>query len=84
NKRINKTIKEDEKKMKTEVKLPFLDRESDRSTIFKQIRLIHALGFNSAKREMYRSIVFLNIIDSMNLIFEIMKYYKIPFSDSSN
>ncbi|KAF0507847.1 guanine nucleotide binding protein, alpha subunit [Gigaspora margarita] len=85
NRRINKTIKEDEKRMKTEVKLLLLGAgESGKSTILKQMRLIHASGFNSTERETYRSIVFLNIMDSMNLVLEAMEYYKIPFSDSSN
>ncbi|RIB30337.1 hypothetical protein C2G38_1938824, partial [Gigaspora rosea] len=50
----------------------------------KQICLIDILGFNSAKQETYRSIVFLNIMDLMNLILKAMEYYKIPFSNSSN
>ncbi|CAG8454492.1 1661_t:CDS:2 [Dentiscutata heterogama] len=85
NRRINKTIKEDEKRMKTEVKLLLLGAgESGKSTILKQMRLIHASGFNSTERETYRSIVFLNIMDSMSLVLEAMEYYKIPFSNSSN
>ncbi|CAG8472407.1 4337_t:CDS:10 [Funneliformis caledonium] len=85
NRNINKLIKEDEKKLKTEVKLLLLGAgESGKSTILKQMRLIHAAGFTNTERETYRSIVFTNITESMSLILESMEYFKIPFSDSEN
>ncbi|RHZ59659.1 hypothetical protein Glove_362g28 [Diversispora epigaea] len=83
--RINREIKEDEKKMKNEVKLLLLGAgESGKSTILKQMRLIHASGFNSNDRETYRSIVLSNIMQSMRLVLEAMDYFKIPLDDSNN
>jgi hypothetical protein len=48
------------------------------------MRLIHAAGFNSGERETYRSIVFINIIQSMRLILEAMEYFRIPLGDNNN
>ncbi|CAG8482217.1 7851_t:CDS:1 [Ambispora leptoticha] len=85
NKAINRIIKEDEKKLKTEVKLLLLGAgESGKSTILKQMRLIHATGFNAGERETYRSLVFLNIMQSMRLVLEAMEYFRIPFGDKNN
>ncbi|CAB4397387.1 unnamed protein product [Rhizophagus irregularis] len=85
NKRINKILKEDEKKLKTEVKLLLLGAgESGKSTILKQMKLIHAAGFSSVEKETYRSIVFLNIVQSIHLVLEAMEYYRIPLGDDDN
>ncbi|RIA93916.1 guanine nucleotide binding protein, alpha subunit [Glomus cerebriforme] len=85
NKRINKLIKEDEKRLKTEVKLLLLGAgESGKSTILKQMKLIHASGFSSVEKETYRSIVFSNIVQSMCLVLEAMDYFKMPLGDSNN
>ncbi|GES81333.1 guanine nucleotide binding protein, alpha subunit [Rhizophagus clarus] len=85
NKRINKLIKEDEKRLKTEVKLLLLGAgESGKSTILKQMKLIHAAGFSSVEKETYRSIVFLNIVQSMHLVLEAMENYRIPLGDNNN
>ncbi|CAG8549819.1 2371_t:CDS:2 [Acaulospora morrowiae] len=128
-KRINKVLKEDEKRMRMEVKLLLLGKllifivshsllercerglnfwglewvaisgsnigwvrfnfdagagESGKSTVIKQMRLIHAAGFTSAERETYRSIVFMNIMHSMRLVLEAMEYFKIPFGMDGN
>ncbi|CAG8542628.1 1240_t:CDS:2 [Diversispora eburnea] len=45
------------------------------------MRLIHASGFNSSERETYRSIVFVNIMQSMRLVLEAMEFFKIPLDD---
>jgi len=82
---IERGIKEDEKKLKTEVKLLLLGAgESGKSTILKQMRLIHAAGFTPAERETYRSIVFLNIMQSMRLVLEAMEYFKTSLVNPDN
>jgi hypothetical protein len=58
--------------------------ESGKSTILKQMKLIHAAGFSSVEKETYRSIVFLNIVQSMHLVLEAMENYKIPIGDEDN
>ncbi|CAJ0881551.1 15881_t:CDS:10 [Entrophospora sp. SA101] len=85
NKVITKQLKQDEKRLKTEVKLLLLGAgESGKSTILKQMKLIHAAGFNPAEIETFRSIVFLNIMQSMKLVIEAMEYLKIPLDNSDN
>ncbi|CAH1769016.1 11258_t:CDS:2, partial [Entrophospora sp. SA101] len=82
---ITKQLKQDEKRLKTEVKLLLLGAgESGKSTILKQMKLIHAAGFNPAEIETFRSIVFLNIMQSMKLVIEAMEYLKIPLDNSDN
>ncbi|CAG8585517.1 1651_t:CDS:2 [Paraglomus occultum] len=85
NKRIERDLRRDEKQQKTEVKLLLLGAgESGKSTILKQMRLIHTSGFNESEKENYKSIVLLNIMQSMRLVLEAMEYFRIPLGDSSN
>ncbi|KAF3940484.1 hypothetical protein ABW19_dt0206171 [Dactylella cylindrospora] len=84
-KEIEKVIKQDEKRMAKEVKLLLLGAgESGKSTILKQMRLIHTAGFSKADRDQYRVIIFTNIAGSMKLILEAMDQYQIPFERSEN
>ncbi|RUS29271.1 hypothetical protein BC938DRAFT_480855 [Jimgerdemannia flammicorona] len=111
NKDIDRRIKSDEKKLKTEVKLlllaslqqsllfgnsvshcnlhPHLPQltgagESGKSTILKQMRLIHAAGFSAAERESFRIVVFSNVMQSMQTILEAMEYLRIPLLENIN
>ncbi|KAF3927435.1 hypothetical protein ABW21_db0207238 [Orbilia brochopaga] len=82
---IERTIKQDEKRMAREVKLLLLGAgESGKSTILKQMRLIYAAGFSKADKEQYRGIIFTNITESMRLILEAMEGYQISFERSEN
>ncbi|EPS45157.1 hypothetical protein H072_856 [Dactylellina haptotyla CBS 200.50] len=84
-KEIEKTIKQDEKKMAREVKLLLLGAgESGKSTILKQMQLIYAEGFTKADKERYRVIIFTNITESMRLILEQMDLYHIAFQKPEN
>ncbi|CAO3698604.1 hypothetical protein CU097_007669 [Rhizopus azygosporus] len=84
-KSIDKQIKADEKKMKSEVKVLLLGAgESGKSTLIKQLRLLHASGFDDSERESYRIVVFSNIIMEMQTIFEAMQLLNIPFEHESN
>jgi guanine nucleotide-binding protein subunit alpha len=103
NKEIDKQIKQDAKKLKTEVKLLLLGKpffffffllheftpfffivhsgagESGKSTVLKQMRLIHASGFDIGERESFRLIVFDNTIAIVNLLFEAAEQLQIAF-----
>lgn len=84
-KEIERTLKQDEKKMAREVKLLLLGAgESGKSTILKQMRLIYAQGFSKADKEQYRVIIFTNITESMRLILEQMDLYRIAFQNPEN
>ncbi|KAI8889428.1 guanine nucleotide binding protein, alpha subunit [Backusella circina FSU 941] len=69
--KIDKQIKADHKRMKKEVKLLLLGAgESGKSTVLKQMRLIHASGFKPSEREGFRVIVFLNVFQTMQTLIE--------------
>ncbi|KAG2219889.1 hypothetical protein INT45_001634 [Circinella minor] len=79
NRNIDKQIKTDEKKMKTEVKLLLLGAgESGKSTILKQMKLINASGFDDSERESFRMIVFSNVISIMQTLLEVVDQLDIP------
>ncbi|KAG0173798.1 hypothetical protein DFQ28_008122 [Apophysomyces sp. BC1034] len=81
---IDKQIKADEKRMKTEVKLLLLGAgESGKSTVLKQMRLIHAAGFDAAERESFRIIVLSNITNTMQTLLDAMDQLEIPLADPS-
>lgn len=58
--------------------------ESGKSTVLKQMRLIHASGFDDAERESFRIIVFSNIMLAMQIIFEAVDQLDIPLDSKSN
>ncbi|KAG2233323.1 hypothetical protein INT48_007759 [Thamnidium elegans] len=79
NKAIERQIKADEKKLRSEVKLLLLGNgESGKSTVIKQMRLIHASGFDAGERESFRVIVFSNITVAMQILLEIIEQLNIP------
>ncbi|KAI9313591.1 putative Gpa2-guanine nucleotide-binding protein alpha-2 subunit [Dichotomocladium elegans] len=79
---IDKQIKTDERRLKTEVKLLLLGAgESGKSTVLKQMRLLHAAGFDAQEREGYRMIVFSNVFSIMQTLLEIVQQLKISPGD---
>lgn len=58
--------------------------ESGKSTLLKQLRLIHTAGFDAEERESYRAVVFSNIIMEMQTLFEAMRLLNISFEEESN
>ncbi|RPB22726.1 guanine nucleotide binding protein, alpha subunit [Terfezia boudieri ATCC MYA-4762] len=84
-KAIDKQIRSDEKRMAREVKLLLLGAgESGKSTILKQMKLIHASGFSKSERDDYRAIIFGNLLTSLKVILEAMDGYDIEFEDKDN
>ncbi|CDS07444.1 hypothetical protein LRAMOSA01393 [Lichtheimia ramosa] len=82
NRSIDKQIKTDERRMKTEVKLLLLGAgESGKSTVLKQMRLLHAAGFSASERESYRVIVFSNIFSIMQTLLEITQQLDLEIHD---
>ncbi|KAI9491631.1 guanine nucleotide-binding protein alpha-2 subunit [Zychaea mexicana] len=79
NRSIERQIKTDEKRMKTEVKLLLLGAgESGKSTVLKQMKLINASGFDASERESFRMIVFSNVINIMQTLLEVIDQLNIP------
>lgn len=78
-------IKEDEKTLSKEVKLLLLGAgESGKSTILKSMRIIHHIPFTEEERENYRRLVFLNLVQAMKIILDVMEEWTVDFHNQSN
>jgi len=70
-KQIELQIQQDRKEQSKETKLLLLGAgESGKSTVLKQMKIIHCKGFSQAERERHKEIVFSNIILSMNTLIQ--------------
>eukprot|EP01100_Stratorugosa_tubuloviscum_P004746 TRINITY_DN219_c1_g1_i1.p1 TRINITY_DN219_c1_g1~~TRINITY_DN219_c1_g1_i1.p1 ORF type:complete len:355 (-),score=144.66 TRINITY_DN219_c1_g1_i1:119-1183(-) len=66
---IESQLRKDKKKMEQEFKLLLLGAgESGKSTIAKQMKIIHLNGFNEEERKMYKDIIHSNIIMSVRVL----------------
>ncbi|KAF7320630.1 Heterotrimeric G-protein alpha subunit [Mycena chlorophos] len=62
---IDRSIQEDSKKFKKECKILLLGSgESGKSTIVKQMKIIHQKGYDPHERAEYRPIIYKNVLDS--------------------
>lgn len=57
--------------------------ESGKSTIVKQMKIIHELGYSHEEREQYRPVVYSNTIQSLMAIIRAMGQLRIDFADPS-
>ena len=74
NEEIENQLKNDKLKASREIKMLLLGAgESGKSTILKQMKLIHDGGYNKEEKEAFKEIIFSNIIQSMRVILEAMK-----------
>ncbi|KCV68700.1 guanine nucleotide-binding protein subunit alpha, other [Fonticula alba] len=79
---IDRSISSERQRRRSEVKLLLLGSgESGKSTILKQMRLIHDKGFSRPDLENYRSIVFSNIIQSAKALCDALDLLGIPLGD---
>jgi len=75
----------DKKRQEREVKLLLLGAgESGKSTVLKQMRLIHAGGFNKQERKNWRSVIFNNLINAFQIILGAMEEQRTDFEDEEN
>ncbi|KAI8070401.1 guanine nucleotide-binding protein subunit alpha [Gongronella butleri] len=82
---IDNQLRMDRIRMENEVKLLLLGAgESGKSTILKQMKLIHDEGFSQDERVAYIDIIYSNTIQSMRVILEAMEYLDIPLADAQN
>jgi GTPase SAR1 family protein len=82
---ITKYLKEEKKKLDAEVKLLLLGAgESGKSTIAKQMKIIHLSGFPENERLSYKSIIYNNIFVSMKALVGACEDLNIPIADESN
>ncbi|KAJ8039526.1 Guanine nucleotide-binding protein G(i) subunit alpha [Holothuria leucospilota] len=81
-KEIDKLLELEKRKMQKIVKLLLLGAgESGKSTIVKQMRIIHNIAFSDCERMAYKLIIHSNIIQSVRAIVCAMKLLGIEFHD---
>jgi len=69
--RIDNAIRQDERKDVDVIKLLFLGAGgSGKSTLFRQLRLLHGNGLKDDERMNYRSSIYANIVDGMKTLLE--------------
>ena len=80
--KIDEKIEKDREITKIECKLLLLGAgESGKSTIVKQMRIIHGNGYNPEDCMSYRPVVYSNTIESLFAILHAMKVLGIEFSN---
>lgn len=79
---IDQMLRREGEKAAREVKLLLLGAgESGKSTIVKQMKIIHENGYSSDERAQYKPVVYSNTVQSMVAILRAMERLKIGFHD---
>ncbi|KNZ72499.1 Guanine nucleotide-binding protein subunit alpha [Termitomyces sp. J132] len=82
---IDRQIEEDAKKYKRECKILLLGSgESGKSTIVKQMKIIHQNGFSQAELEAYRPVVYKNVLDSVHGVLVYMRSLRMDCASLRN
>ena len=55
--------------------------ESGKSTFLKQMRILHASGFNTNEKFNFRSIIYSNIVRSMKVLVDALRTFEIPLAN---
>ena len=58
--------------------------ESGKSTVLKQMRVIHAGGFTQSECRQWRAVIFGNLVNAFQTLLCAMEEYKIDFEDEEN
>ncbi|KAK4054654.1 guanine nucleotide-binding protein subunit alpha [Microbotryomycetes sp. JL221] len=84
NEAIETQLKKDRMMMRNEIKMLLLGAgESGKSTILKQMKLIHQGSYSDKERESYKEIIFSNTVQSMRVILDAMEMMGIQLATSS-
>ncbi|KAL1924989.1 uncharacterized protein VTP21DRAFT_4643 [Calcarisporiella thermophila] len=84
NKEIEEQLKNDRLNLRKEIKMLLLGAgESGKSTILKQMKLIHDGSYTRDEKESYREIVFSNIIQSMVAVLNAMDGMGLQLADAN-
>jgi GTPase SAR1 family protein len=82
---VEKTLDDGAKKAEREIKVLLLGAgESGKSTIFKQMKIIHHEGFNQEEREQFRDTIYGNILKAMKSLVENSLALDIPVEEPEN
>ncbi|KAI0078538.1 heterotrimeric G protein alpha subunit 4 [Panus rudis PR-1116 ss-1] len=84
NREVEKTLREAKARMAHQVKVLLLGSgDSGKSTILKQMRLIHSVQFQPEEIETYRQLVFNNLTHGMKYVLDSMEDMGISISDEN-
>ncbi|KAI9655559.1 MAG: Guanine nucleotide-binding protein alpha-2 subunit [Bathelium mastoideum] len=76
---IDKKLEEDSRRLKRECKILLLGSgESGKSTIVKQMKIIHQNGYTVDELAMYRLTIYKNVIDCAKALIAAMRQFDIP------
>ncbi|KAJ3195236.1 SWI SNF, matrix associated, actin dependent regulator of chromatin, sub d, member 1 [Irineochytrium annulatum] len=79
-KSIDKSIKEDERNKEFAIKLLLLGSgESGKSTVLKQFKLIHGVGFSDSERMAFRPAIVSNVMNCAKALVAAMDSLEIPY-----
>lgn len=82
---IDNQLNRERADQKPEVKLLLLGAgESGKSTILKQMKLIHDGGYTPEERESFKEVIYSNTVQSMRVTLEAMNMLAIPFQNAHN
>ncbi|KAI9208599.1 guanine nucleotide binding protein, alpha subunit [Polychytrium aggregatum] len=85
NDEIDNALKKEKLNQRNEVKMLLLGAgESGKSTILKQMKLIHDTGYSNDEREAFKEIIFSNTVQSMRVILEAMQNMGIALGKADN
>ncbi|KAF9365746.1 guanine nucleotide-binding protein subunit alpha [Mortierella sp. NVP85] len=85
NEAIENQLRRDRMQMRNEVKMLLLGAgESGKSTILKQMKLIHDGGYSEEEREAFKEIIFSNTVQSMRVILEAMDNMELSLYHEAN
>eukprot|EP00051_Salpingoeca_urceolata_P005465 m.73446 g.73446 ORF g.73446 m.73446 type:complete len:359 (+) comp14350_c0_seq2:288-1364(+) len=85
NKMIEQHIKQERKTLRKEIKLLLLGAgESGKSTVVKQMRVIHGSGYNQEERLAFKELVFWNVVQSVHVILEAAEDWGIKLSPTAS
>ncbi|KAI9179299.1 guanine nucleotide-binding protein subunit alpha [Blastocladiella emersonii ATCC 22665] len=81
---IDKQLRDDKQRIEKEIKMLLLGTgESGKSTILKQMQLIHGVGFSDSERVSIREVIVKNLLQSVSAILEGMTRLEIEFGDKA-
>jgi len=84
NAQIDSQIKRDKISLRNEIKMLLLGAgESGKSTILKQMKIIHEGSYTNEERDSYKEIIFSNTVQSMHVILDAMQLLQIELEDQS-
>lgn len=58
--------------------------ESGKSTVLKQMRLIHSKGFTSQERKQWKVTIFQNLLHAFQVVFGAMEEQEVEFENAEN